>query len=111
MKMLDTNNDLHNTSKQPVWEVKADITVKNRENRKFHSEDKIRHAAMFEDSVRRVFQDSRVWTNYRKNFISIKVEHPSVSACKTPDGRALDRFVDDAGISVIAKGASIIFHF
>lgn len=89
----------NNTAARDAFLAREDLQRANSANQLLWNGPKTRTASDFAEKAQRLYEGCRVWINYRKNWIAIKVERPTAEqrdseAVRNLDWSAATQFVD-----------------
>ena len=90
---------------QMPWAVSVAVAAQNRQNEMLYTASQTKLGSQLFDRVRSVFKASRVFRNYRENFIAVKVSDPKVKPT-----RDLSKFCKDNAITLHETSRGIIFR-
>jgi hypothetical protein len=97
-------------SKQNARACVVDARAKDAENIKLFSTDQIAAGETLYQKAATAWFRSKVYRNYRENFIAVKVDRPTSADKLTPEVEALEEFVKANGIERAARSTSIVYR-
>lgn len=107
--MAYTDVDEKNRTRLPVHVAIADIKARNARNQEHFSPEQERMAEKLFADVDAAYFRSRVFRNYRKNFIAIKVECNPYDRFER-DVFELNKQCEKDGIEMIRRGSTVIYR-
>lgn len=96
-----------------AYSVVENVAYLNKVNEPLHSKQRKRIALRVFEAAQRAWPRSRVYMNFRKRFIAVKVEQPNAAdAFNIPEQLELKRLLDSGAIEVhtVATDRSIIYR-
>ena len=101
---VDTNTQL------PVWKAIEHVRQVNAQNESLYTDEQKQGAQRIQRYVESVFPHHRVFLNYRKNFIAVKVEGISMAEAQTTQSQLLEDLCELSNVEVVAHGTNVIFR-
>jgi len=98
-------------SKQSPFMIIRDLEERNAANRKNHSAETEQTARSLRVLASEAWFRSRVFMNFRKEFITIKVDRPqTLDRMNVADQLKLERFLDENGIETVKTRRNIVYR-
>ena len=108
--LLQANTGLLNQQAPNAWLAIQDAAMHDAENVKLYTTEQIEHGHRIEKFVRSVFPQHRVYLNYRKKYIAVKVEGLTLKAAESTQAELLETLLEMQGVAIKARGTNVIFQ-
>lgn len=108
--MLNVKFKEENSSRQTPWAARAHAAQLDAENVNNFTLAQITAAHDLLNQVKLAYTDSRVFLNYRKKFISVKIDHPTRANRWSEAAEIVDAFAAERDYEKEIKDSSIIYH-
>lgn len=97
--------------KLPAWVCAADAKARDKANKPAYSQEQQDFANTLHTLVEQAFSRSKVYMNYRKNFIAIKVDAPSLLDKVTLRVATLDSYCEQHNIQrTVSRHGNIVYR-
>ena len=97
-------------SNLPGWQVAQDVKKLNAKHIGNFTQGQIKTSKVFHERVRSTFIRSKVYLNYRENFIAIKVHEPKMADKLTHEYTDLIDYCEQNKIKAVKSPSGIIFR-
>ena len=97
--------------KLPAWACAADVKARNKANKPQYTKEQIQFAEALFAVTDETYLRSKVYLNFRKNFVAVKVDAPKLMDKATLKSVTLDSYCEAHGITrVITKQGNIVYR-
>lgn len=107
---LQAQAGVNTESKMSAWAATCHAAMINDANIGLYTKAEIAHGERMRAYVVSVFPKNRVYLNYRKNFIAIKVEGVSLATAQTTHANLLEDLCALSNVTIKAHGENVIFR-
>ena len=97
-------------SKQPAWICVLDAKSRNERYSKLFSDDQKDFGDLLYQAVSNAYIRSRIFKNYRKQFLAVKVEAPKFEDRISKEVEQLDTFCISNNIQIHKTNTSIVYR-
>jgi len=103
-KKIDTDE-----TAMPKWLAAEDAQKRNTVNRKLYTEDEQKYVMELLSKVSQVY-NARVFSNYREQFATVKVQKPNRMNLKSYGVMELNKWADAQGIDRVVTKSAVIYR-
>lgn len=97
--------------KLPAWVCASDAAQRNRENLSLYTQSQVQFGQALLEMVESTYERSKVYINYRKKFIAVKVNSPTFSDKLSLSAIRLDASASAMGIDrVVTRHGNIVYR-
>lgn len=97
-------------SRLPAYVCVADAKARDAKNIVLYNDSQIKAGEQLLEKVQGAYYRSKVYRNYRENFIAVKVDKPNIADKVSKEVQSLNTYCSQNGIDLVSTKSNLVYR-